>query len=295
MYFDSHVHSAASPDSEMNPAEAIETLKNMGFGITFTEHVDFSGDYEKCDPNATDAPTGIGDFLCDFGIYPAEYEKFRGKGVALGLEIGLTKTALQPNREIAVGDYDFIIGSIHSVDGDEIYHVAHGNVKPRTSFGKLILSDEANSADLCIRRYLNYAREMVEVSDFFDSFGHIDYIARYVPKLERNFFYDNFTEELDKLLKIIAERELALEINTQGFGRTPLPHPSGLGSEFSRESVMLEICRRFVALGGRFCTIGSDAHTLPTLGKNFKDAIKIAEYAGLAVVCFKERKPIRCG
>ena len=69
MLFDSHVHSEASPDSEMNAEKAIASAKKLGLGVIFTEHVDFGefGDYmSERDPHATDFIRGMGDFICDF-------------------------------------------------------------------------------------------------------------------------------------------------------------------------------------------------------------------------------------
>jgi histidinol-phosphatase (PHP family) len=281
LYYDSHVHSKASPDSEMTPEDAIAAVKKSGLGIVFTEHVDFCDiSASDKDPLATDAPRGVeefGVFVCNFDEF-AKYEKFRGDGVSLGLEIGLTKAFLNANIKAAAGDYDYIIGSVHNVDGVEFYHACHGKC-PEEPFAQMI----DTAPEECIRRYLTYATEMVEISGFFDAFGHIDYTARYLPRLESLFSYENFADEIDSLLRVIARRDIALEINT-----CILSKPAAV-------ETMQKICRRFTELGGRLCTIGSDAHNASDLGRNFKDALEIAERAGLAVVHFKERKPIRCG
>jgi histidinol-phosphatase (PHP family) len=270
MYFDSHVHSEASPDSEMNPQDAVAKLKTQGLGIAFTEHVDFTEKNIDSDPHATDAIRGLGDFVCDFAKYPAQYEKFRGEGVSLGLEFGMTQAFLSANKKIAEGDYDFIIGAIHSVDGVELYNALNG-LLPGENFSP------------CISRYLIYAREMVEAYDgVIDAFAHIDYFARYTREIADNFFYENYAQEFDALLKILAEREIALEINTNRFG------------DETAQKTMFELCRRYKELGGRICTIGSDAHKTEKLAYCFADAKKIAHEAQLAVVNFKNRKPIRC-
>jgi histidinol-phosphatase (PHP family) len=276
MFFDSHVHSVASPDSQMPPDDAIFAAKNLGLGIAFTEHVDFAF------PSVSDAPRGIGDFVCDFEIFPQEYKKFRGENVTLGLEFGLTRAFAAKNKKIAAGDYDFIIGSIHSVDGVELYQAAHGNL-PKEKFAQEFISGDEKKIIECIRRYLTYAREMIELNDFFDSFGHIDYISRYVAQATKNFFYENFPEEFDALLKIISEKNIALEINTNKFG------------DGRAEKIMQKICTRFAELGGKFCTIGSDAHKIKNIGKCIHAAKEIAASANLSPVYFKERKPFRCG
>jgi histidinol-phosphatase (PHP family) len=282
MLFDSHVHSSASPDSEMPPQDAIAAAKSRGLGITFTEHADFADHIEK-DPDATDFLRGLGDFVCDFEKYPKEYKKYRGEGVILGLECGLTQAFLPENKKRAANDYDFIIGSIHSVDGAELYNAANGRL-PDEEFARRLTSGDENSVFECVRRYLIYAREMAEISNYFDSFGHIDYISRYVPLAEKFFSYENFPVEFDALLKIISEKNLVLEINTNTFG----------GKNAHAEKIMQKICTRFHELGGRFCTIGSDAHKVKNVGKCISAAKEIAQSSNLIPVYFKERKAIRC-
>ncbi|MCL1883039.1 MAG: histidinol-phosphatase HisJ family protein [Defluviitaleaceae bacterium] len=281
MYFDSHVHSEASPDSELRPTEAIIAAKNRGLGITFTEHVDYSC-HDSINPNATDAPRGIGDFVCDFEKYPNMYKKLRGEGVMLGLEFGLTEAFLDVNSKLAEGDYDFILGSIHTVDGVELYQASHGKLQ-NEPYAVQLIGDDTDLIKASIRRYLIYANEMVNLCRFFDSFGHIDYIARYAPKVAEHFFYENFPNEFDALLKTIAERELALEINTSRFCEP-----------YNFEKIMLKICRRFYELGGRLCTIGSDAHEVKNIGKSIEIAKELASEAELSAVYFKERKPFPC-
>lgn len=265
MYFDSHVHSEASPDSEMNPRVAIEILQGMGLGVAFTEHVDYAKREDGLNPLATDRPNfpGVRDFVCDFSKYPKEYEALRSEGgVTLGLEFGLSAAYEPLNRRLAQEyDYDFILGSMHNVDGFDIY----------------IAGDSG-----CVRRYLTYAKEMCELNDFFDAFGHIDYICRRSKKLTKEFAYSNFPDEFDALFKVLASRDTALEINTQLFGQDRARH------------VIQEICRQFARNGGRFCTIGSDAHEPHELGQNFNEAKEVAREAGLRPVYFVKRERVYC-
>jgi len=260
MHFDAHVHSAASPDSELNPADAIHALKSKGLGVIFTEHVDFVTPQTGKDLSANDTPKGDKDFVCDFEIYPAKYQQLRSESVLLGVEIGLTAAYLPLNRQIAGGDYDFVLGSIHYVDGHDIYKS----------------SSSMETVSFC-RRYLTYAKEMVELSGFFDSFAHIDYITRYSKMIDRVFYYKNFPSEFDALLKTLAERNLAMEINTSRLGNN------------SVTGQLLPIYKRFKELGGKYVTIGSDAHNEWGLGRCHEKAVGIAAIAGLTPVYFKER------
>jgi len=265
MYFDAHVHSMASPDSETEPASAIAALKAKGLGATFTEHVDFVTPTEGRDYTAGDAPQIARDFICDFDIYPGKYRHLRSDTVLLGLEIGLTAAYLPLNTQVASNDYDFILGSIHYVDGIDLYYDA----------------SKMEAESFC-RRYLTYALEMVELSGFFDSFAHIDYILRYCKDAGKFFLYKNYPKEFDALLKALADRDLAMEINTARFG-----DDSAVGQ-------VLPIFKRFKELGGKYVTIGSDAHQVWALGRYHGKAVGLAAMAGLTPVYYKNRKRLIC-
>jgi len=265
MYFDSHVHSAVSPDSEMDPILAIAALDHMGLGITFTEHADFTTPTHGRDMSANDAPQIAGDFVVDFERYHSEYRPLRTNTTLLGLEIALTAAFLPLNTQLAAVDYDFILGAVHSVDGIDIYNDA-SKYEPQA---------------FC-RHYLTYAADMVKKCGFFDSFAHVDYPARYCNNVAQWFWYENYPDEFDGLLRAIADRGVAMEINTSRFGNNAV------------ERDLLLIYQRFKALGGQFVTIGSDAHELCRLGCYHDRALAMAHTAALTPVYFKERKRIVC-
>ncbi|MCL2572789.1 MAG: histidinol-phosphatase HisJ family protein [Defluviitaleaceae bacterium] len=268
MHFDSHVHSAASPDSELDPNVAIKVLGKKGLGVAFTEHVDFVTPIEGKDLSAKDAPNGEYDFICDFDVYPSQYKAIQDRyrdSVLLGIEIGLCAAYLDLNTQKANEGYDFVLGSIHNVDGYDVYS----------------RSSAFEPEDFC-RRYLTYGKEMVELCGFFDSYGHIDYIARYSEKIEKIFHYKNFRDEFDALLKALAERDLAMEINTSRFGKTSL-----IGQ-------LTPIYKRFKELGGRYVTIGSDSHNEWALGRYYSEALGICKMTGLVPVYFRDRERILC-
>lgn len=266
--FDSHVHSLASPDSQMPPQAAVQAARALGLGVTFTEHVDYVTPDFGFDPTADDKPMENDDFVADAALYPHGYAHLRADDVLLGLEIGLTDYYLPLNRQTAAAyDYDFILGSVHFVSGYELYHDA---VRKRDY-------DYDRK-----QRMLTYSRRMVEGSgDFIHAFGHIDYISRYYPGEDKLVRPADYPDEYDALLKALAERGLALEINTARFGRLP-----GL------EENLAAIFKRFAGLGGRFATIGSDAHTPDMLGRAHAQAVRLADECGLNVVYFKMGKRI---
>jgi len=263
MLFDSHVHSAASPDSEMLPNEAIEALAKQGLGCVFTEHVDF-------------CPKKSNDFMVDLDIYPKSYLPYKSDSVLLGLEIGLTAECIEKNRVLAssvdfdfINSFDFIIGSIHIPDFTNGVDLAF--------FGEQ-MSKMIESGDDPYRRYLFYALEMVRQNDFFDALGHIDYISRYSP--QPGSVYGAYPDEYDALFRALIEANKVMEFNT-----------ARIGDKHARQN-LFDIYSRYYALGGRYVTLGSDAHTLSRLGDQFPAALRLLNEIGLQIVYFSERKKI---
>ena len=249
MFFDAHMHSAVSPDSQMDAKLVIDTLRRQGLGATFTEHCDFP-------------PYN---FMVDFDRYEREYRPLRSVAVLMGLELTLNEEHHAQNTQIADGDWDFILGSIHYIDGLNLFYEA--NAKP---------------ANLMIHRYLTYMKEMVESCGFFDSLAHIDYLCRYSTAVDEIFLYENYPEAFDALFTALAERDLAMEISTKR-----------LSNARNRQN-LFKLYQRYAQLGGKYVTIGSDAHTPEQLGKDFTKARKIADESGLTVVYYRERKRYEC-
>jgi histidinol-phosphatase (PHP family) len=267
MHFDTHVHSALSHDCTMDAKEAIDCLKQKGLGIIFTEHVDFATLTEGRDATANDAPRIPCDCLVDFVQHEREYKPLRGDTVLLGLEFSLNAAYLPLNTQTAGGDFDFILGAIHTVDGLDLYYDAK----------------EEEPAAL-MHRYLTYMKEMVNISGFFDSLAHIDYICRYNPATSPFFKYDLYKTEFDAVLKALVGNNKAIELNTARIGADNEPH----------EAELCKILSRFRALGGQYVTIGSDAHSVENLGNHYTRALHIAKNTGLTPVYYKERKLQAC-
>jgi len=258
--FDSHVHSAASPDSEMLPNEAIDALATQGMGCIFTEHLDFF-------------PKTGSDFMVDLDFYPRAYLPYRSRTVLLGLEIGLTAECIVKNRMVAnSADFDYIIGSVHVPDFTNGVDLAF--------FGEH-LSKMQESGEEFYRLYLSYVLDMIQQNDFFDALGHIDYISRYSPL--PGSLYEDFPEEYDAVFRAVVENDKVLEFNT-----------ARMGNERDKDvrQNLFAIYSRYHALGGRFVTLGSDAHTLARLGYQFPAALQLLSEIGLQIVYFSERKRI---
>ena len=248
MLFDSHTHTKFSADSKMLATDAIARAESLNLGIVFTEHFDY--DLE-------------GNFKFVPAEYMSEYKKFRGDKVRLGVEVGLTKNARDINKNfVASADFDEVIGSIHMLDGEDIYH-------KEFFIGKDKISVYTN--------YFNVMAQEAAVNDF-DILGHIDYICRAATYDDTSIDYDRFKTEIDKVLKIVVERDKVLELNTRRLSDKKF---------FNELKPVYESYKNF---GGKYVTIGSDAHRAEVVGNYFDDAKKFVEEIGLTVVNFRQRK-----
>ena len=259
MIVDSHIHSAASPDSKMPPEEVIAALKMKGYGCCFAEHIEYNADLEP--------------FFCiDFEKYPSEYLKYKSDTVMVGLELSLIPEAVELNRQHAADPaIDFVIGSIHWVDGFDVGAGAHSGITEKW-FEKL--GEEA------YLRFFADSMKMIEANDFYHSFGHIDYISRYSTLPEKNILYEKYAPQYDQLLTALLDRNKVLEFCTRRIG------------DESASKNLYKIYKRYHQLGGRYVTMGSDAHVPNQLGYKFDLALEMLNEIGLVPVHFKDRRMV---
>ena len=251
MIFDSHVHTKFSADSEMLAADALARAKDLNLGLVFTEHFDYGVEVDGRK------------FEFNPADYMREYKNLRGKNLRLGLEVGLRKSAREVNKNFtAQADFDFIIGSIHLVDDFDIYY-------PDFYIGK----DKATA----YKKYFQQMAEEIELADF-DALGHIDYICRAAPYDDPEIDYPTFKAEIDAVLKIVTERGKILELNTRRFDKARAVEE------------LIPVYKKYRELGGRFVTIGSDAHRVSAVGNYFNHALEFAHELELTPVTFCERK-----
>jgi histidinol-phosphatase (PHP family) len=239
----------------MAPEDAVAALAKQNLGCIFTEHVDYDLD---CKP-----------FFCaDLETYFNEYPKYRSDTVLMGLEIGLLAECEEINRAHAAHPgLDYCIGSVHFTSGHDL------GLSP-----EFILK----AGEALYGQYLAFMLEMIELNDFFDALGHIDYMSRYSPFAEENVLYKEYAGPYDKILKTLIERDKVLELSTKRLHK-PCAYKN-----------LYAIYRRYRDLGGKYVTLGSDAHKVENLGCNFDIAARFTKEIGLVPVYYKERRRILC-
>ena len=251
MIFDSHMHTKFSADSDMAATEALTRAQSLNLGVVFTEHFDYGVQVDGKD------------FSFDPAEYMRDYKNLRGKNCRLGVEVGLRKSARAANEKfLAHADFDFVIGSIHLVDDFDIYYPEfYADKDKATAYGK----------------YFAQMADEVAVADF-DALGHIDYICRAAPYDDPEIDYPTFAAQIDAVLKIIVERGKVLELNTRRFDK-----PRAVKE-------LVPVYKKYRELGGRFVTVGSDAHRVSAVGNFFNRALEFVRKLDLTPVTFFERR-----
>lgn len=256
--FDNHTHSCYSVDSITPLDEAVDFAKRRGLGgICFSEHYDF------------DVPEGTLSYKFD----PIEQQKAidemilqSGFNILKGVEVGMQPHCIDEMEELVSSyNFDSVIGSLHFIDGTDPFH---GNYYIPYNYKE------------AYGHYLEVIDRCISGFDNFDILGHFDYIARYAPYPECSITYSEFGDQLDSILKRLAQNGKTFEINTKTYlnvnGRQPVLDP------------MLLI--RFRELGGEFISFGSDAHEKERIGENFELFVPLIKSCGIRYSVHYEKR-----
>lgn len=252
MICDCHLHTAFSGDSNTPARLQIERAVSMGMKeLTITDHHDYASSF--CEDN----------FELDLSSYlpfmKSLLEEYRDRiriniGIELGLQLHIREYLEDFCRHYG-SELDFIIGSSHFIHSQDPYYPSFWEIcGPQKGLEEFF--------DLSLKRVQAFY-------PCFDSWGHLDYAARYVPDHSPVYSYYSFKEQIDSILKVLIENGKALECNTGGL-RSSLgqlnPHP--------------EILRQYRQMGGELITIGSDAHIPEHLGYGFDHAKEFLKQCG---------------
>ena len=183
------------------------------------------------------------------------------------MEFGLTvDNREQFQKDLQRRHWDFVLGSIHFVDGLDVYFEPFWR-------GRTIHQTE--------QRYLEETLACVQLHEDYDVLAHLTYIGKTkAHPAPRPVPYEEHRELIDEILRTVAAKGKGLEINTSGVDRCGDYLP---GAEY---------LRRFKELGGEIVTIGSDAHTADRVGQYSFEACEILKDIFGYVCTFADRKPI---
>lgn len=256
--FDYHLHSRVSFDGHDTGLDLAQKAKEMGLReICFTDHLDYD-------------PRGVmGVMTFDTGKYNEEYDGLTIPGVKIrrGMEFGMTpQNRAQFEEDLRRRPFDFVLGSVHFVDGFDVYYRDYWQ-------GKTVFQAE--------RLYLEEVLACVQNHEDFDVLAHLTFLGKApVHPSPRCVPYEEHSKIIDAILSTLARKGKGLEMNTSGVDRCGGFLPTA------------DYFRRFRELGGKIVTIGSDAHRCNRVGQYTREGCRLLKDIFGYVCTFEGREPI---
>ncbi len=257
---DSHTHSENSFDGKDSVVMLCDRAYQLGlYSLTVTDHCECHEYYAN--HVRKDIEGSVRDVRKAKGLYADKLK------IYTGIELGQPTQDLKAADEaLTLGEFDFVLGSLHNLRGEQdFYYLEY---------------DEDNVPKL-LTRYFDELLELIE-DDRFDSLAHLTYPFRYIAvNPDIHFSPDQYREQIDAVLEALVKRKKALEVNTSGLRQK-------IGVTLPDETVV----RRFRELGGRYVTVGSDAHRWGDIGAGIEDALRMLQKCGFThFTVYRERMP----
>jgi histidinol-phosphatase (PHP family) len=160
--------------------------------------------------------------------------------------------------------FDYIIGSVHQVEGKSIFNKKRWNGMSQQQ--KVKVKDT----------YYNLIEQSAR-SGIYQVLGHIDAMKGFYPE-----FSNIQTKTVEQTLKVIGEEGIAIEINTSGKTKS-------VGGWYPADE-MLEMARHY----GVMVTFGSDAHDPERVGDEFDQVAARLKEIGFKEWCyFRQKKRVK--
>ena len=194
-----------------------------------------------------------------FENYRKERDKYEGRVKLLaGIEFGEPHLYVDKLKELSAYPYDYIIGSIHWI----------GDMFPCQKVREQYSAKEF---------YTLYWEEVLKTVKHggFDALGHIDFPKRYYGEI----YYEE--AKVREIFKYLLDKDMVIEINT-----------SSLRKGHSETMPGDELLAMYKDCGGRYITVGSDAHEVPDVGADGNIARELLRKYKLQEVVYEQRKRI---
>ena len=251
--YDMHVHTFLNSDCDETFEAYINNALTIGVkSICFTEHVDY---------NPNDYGLGYYDSTAFFKAFNRHKEETKSIDLLAGIEFDCPHRFQRELSELVRLPYDCVIGSVHYCD-----------LVPDLFFPDLI--NNGVPAEVCFAAYWEEVLKCVSLGGF-DVLGHID-----IPK---RYYHDLMYEEplLREIFRTMLKNNIVLEINTSSLRYGLVELMPGT-----------DILKLYCDEGGKYVTIGSDAHIAADLAADYAIARDIAKELDLHEVIFVNRKMI---
>lgn len=197
--------------------------------------------------------------------YIETYLPWRSQGLLIGTECGMDpRFSVKSEEYLKISSVDFTLGSVHTIGDDDIYS--------RSTYEKYTQQE-------FWRAYFAQVLECLKTHPFIDSLGHLDYPARLLPYGEAGFDFRQHEQGIIPIFEFLIGHDLALELNLKRFG------PETRAEFKTHFSVYRE-------LGGKYVTLGSDAHGLSAVGHGIKDGYDLLKEVDLRPVHFEQHEMV---
>lgn len=254
-FYDSHVHSQYSDDSEQTFAEIYHAAVKRGLrGLTVTDHANLSiieedRTFESITASAQEAKNANRCFGNEVRIF-------------CGVEVSEHFDDMNnTNQLLHLADYDVVIGSVHRIE--------FGGWKD--FYSKIVFDESFHTEELYgyMGRYFEYLLRVAEQADY-DILAHLTCPLRYINgKYHRGLRLEPYREVIDEILHCVLRRNKSLEVNT-----------SGIRGMYDNLMPDRSIIQRYFDIGGRLITLGSDAHTPSRVGNAFEETVNLLSKIG---------------
>ena len=262
MRVDLHMHTEYSADAArpQSPLQKARACRDAGLDIIgITDHLDFFHRRPPSENRDVEA--------CLRDVRAAKQALWDEIEVLAGIEIGQIHADPAADEFIRTHELDMVIGSLHAMPNDlDIY------------FHKF----EEIDCDAFLQEYFT---ELLRVSEHggFDVLAHIDYPLRVMQHGEYIPSFDHYMDRVQQVLRSCIDHGYAFELNAAGLRgwQKKVGPPQNILYEYRR-------------MGGARISIGSDSHTLDTVGQGVDDCARNARDAGFTeVTVFRARRPVQ--
>lgn len=254
---DYHVHSLLCNHAEGPMTAYVEQAITMGLSeICFLDHLSFAPGASRHSMAVEEVP------LYFHGIQRLKHLYHGLIDIKAGLEVDFDPAyTFLTERIIETYAFDLIGGSVH-FQGDL-------NLVSRKEAARLAGAD----GERICRGYIESLDRMLD-SGLFDMVCHLDVLKKHGPDL-----LAPLPGAFDGILDKIAERNVAVEINTSGYD-----HPAG--ESYPGKTLLEELRRRGIPI-----TLGSDAHRPCQVGRHFDRILSYLRRNGFdSLTTFTRRK-----
>lgn len=241
MKFDLHTHNELCGHATGTIREYVEYAYKQGLAVIgISDHSPYFGHLEDHpQPHITMARSYFPKYVQEVLNLKKEYE---GRIEVL---LGVESDYFPIHADVYAKEYnkypfDYVIGSVHQVDGISIFN--------KNRFKKIHLDAKIEAKEAYYRLIKQSAQ-----SGMFQILGHIDAMKAFYPA-----FSDIPTTLVDETLKVIAEAGVSIEVNTSGSTKE-------VGGWYPSNEI-LERARHF----GVTITFGSDAHRIDRIAEDFE-------------------------